>query len=681
LDGNALLAKSISGIVPTDSCEAGKGRMPVAERAQSGAGAKMSGILELIATKAFPELLTNVISTYKKSSSSALAATDEALQTDLRNHFDVAYNKCRYIKTILNDKPIDLLTIHVEQHFSSDNKPFDQYDFIERARNGESFVLVGTGGGGKSMFMRYFWLSIFEALRRKKPIIVELRQLNALSHKDLESFIYHAVIRTGSKISQANFSRAIKNGDFFLLLDGFDEINYDFRNEVEQAILALREINPRLTIVVTSRPDERFSGWQQFTVANVAPLSKEQVINLVERAPFPHEHILYLLSKIKKGGLYETHQSFLSNPLIAYMMLVTLAHDPYAPDKMFNFYAQAFEALFHRHDMTKAGFKRKFYTQLDRHAFSRLLSYIGLISYTRESFEFRDATIIEWIKHAATLEAADINPQHFLLDLLESVCIVKKEGLDLSFTHRSFQEYFAAFCIAQVANKNLEKIFDHLSKRYNDQVISMVYEINPFVFREKYILPLYKKYQLYFDNDSDDIETLFCELSRSRFNFLPPMGRYSMPSVGRNSKSNRVSRRGPLDLSAYLESDSVPFFDITLDTDTDFATLWKISRKITSNKSSGESQKRKRRHHDERFFCFLIKNLVAKRELGLSYQEGAWICHHDGQHTAFDKNLETEFKRTRMFEYLFEESRFLKQFVLNEIHHYERVSASMEDLI
>jgi hypothetical protein len=46
--------------------------MPVAERAQSGAGAKMSGILELIATKAFPELLTNVISTYKKNLHRAL---------------------------------------------------------------------------------------------------------------------------------------------------------------------------------------------------------------------------------------------------------------------------------------------------------------------------------------------------------------------------------------------------------------------------------------------------------------------------------------------------------------------------------------------------------------------------------------------------------------------------------
>lgn len=480
-------------------------------------------LFEAIMTNGFGGLLANLATEYLKRKTKQLNIDESQLKTDLSNNLEVAFQKCTKIKTIISDKPVDFLSIYVDQFFKIDGNTADQYDLIDTIRKGKSFVVTGTGGGGKSMFMRYLWLSYFERSEGKIPFFLELRQLNTLTHERIEDFIYHSIIQTRSSITQKNFQAALNQGEFILFFDGFDEISLEMRDKVEQWIIQLKENNPKLTIVMTSRPMDRFRGWGGFNVCQVMPLNQEQVVSLVDKAPFFEEDKDKLKKKIK-GGLYKTHREFLSNPLLAYMMLVTISYNPDIPHKMHLFYEMAFDALFHRHDLTKNGYKREHHCKLEKHEFQRIISYFSLITYHEEAYEFTIEEFREYMKKVRSIETINFDDDAFLQDLMESVCLVKIEGLEYSFTHRSFQEYFSAYCISRVANRNIDKIFDNFAHRHSDQVLAMVYNMNVNLFREKYILPRFERYKAFFTSKQSAVDPiLFLHLREGEFrvNQLP----------------------------------------------------------------------------------------------------------------------------------------------------------------
>jgi predicted NACHT family NTPase len=131
--------------------------------------------------------------------------------------------------------------------------------------------------------MRYLWISLFISSNPHVPIFVELRRLNSMSTLDLESFIFHSIIATNEKIDIESFQLWISHGRFSFILDGFDEVAADKRDKVQEQILKLCTKSNNNIVIVSGRPDDRFSSWQEFSVFRVEPLDKEQVIQLIER--------------------------------------------------------------------------------------------------------------------------------------------------------------------------------------------------------------------------------------------------------------------------------------------------------------------------------------------------------------------------------------------------------------
>lgn len=448
--------------------------------------------------------LGNLVTSYLQRSNRSIDESEDKIITDLRDHMNTTFNKCSLVKTILqtnhSSQPSSTLDIYVDQRFKVDGSVIDQYSLVEIIRKGSSTIITGAGGGGKSMFMRYLWLSFFEHSAGTIPVFIELRNLNNLTHDVFEDFIYHSIIRTGSSIRQSAFKSALRNGEFVLFLDGFDEINFEKRELIQRNIIELQEKYRKLTIVVTSRPDERFIGWNGFTVGTVEELEKDKSKELIERADFDADLKRKFLAKFDE--LYPAHRSFLSNPLLAYMMLLSFSYNPDIPKKMVSFYEQSFDALYHRHDLTKA-YQRQFHCSIDKYDFMRLTSYLCLKTYYDQKVEFTKTEILDYIRQVKSIERIDVKEEDFLNDLAMSVCILQLEGLTYTFTHRSFQEYFAAFCISRVASRDIEKLFKRFSLRFTDNVLPMVAEINPDLFREKYIIPNAKKFKSFIDRKTE----------------------------------------------------------------------------------------------------------------------------------------------------------------------------------
>lgn len=157
------------------------------------------------------------------------------------------------------------------------------------------------------------------------------------------------------------------------------------------------------------------------------------------------------------------------------------------------FYEQAFDTLFARHDATKEAFKRKMYSGISIDVFKRALSLFCFITYYEGKNSFSDKEIIEIIEKSMKIEKYKIQADSFLKDMMESVCLLQKDGIQIMFTHRSFQEFFAAYCLAHVQINNFRYIVSQFSMRRSDSVIRMLYEMNRDLLENSYIIPMLRE--------------------------------------------------------------------------------------------------------------------------------------------------------------------------------------------
>jgi hypothetical protein len=100
----------------------------------------------------------------------------------------------------------------------------------------------------------------------------------------------------------------------------------------------------------------------------------------------------------------------------------------------------------------------------------------------------------ETIKQALALEGKQVATADFLNDLIESVCLLQMEGLQYQFTHRSFQEYFAA-CFIGRSPPNLGAMLDQFCRRRQDEVIPMAFAMNKRLIEREWIIPKLLEFQ------------------------------------------------------------------------------------------------------------------------------------------------------------------------------------------
>jgi hypothetical protein len=266
-------------------------------------------------------------------------------------------------------------------------------------------------------------------------------------------------------------------------------VSPEIRATLETELIELQRNNAKMVVIVTSRADERFSSWQSFTMYTVLPMQKREVVELIKKLPY-EKAIRSKFAEAVKSTLYDKHQSFLSNPLLATMMLITYEQFAQIPDKVHIFYEQAFETLFFRHDTLKeAGFERKRYTDLAINEFKNGLSALCISTYVKASYQFSETEILEAISAACKHEKLNVKPAAVLKDLIESVCIMQRDGSLITFTHRSFQEYFSACFISRSPSIDLADLLDKLSFQPQDNVLSMALDINRSLVERMWVLP------------------------------------------------------------------------------------------------------------------------------------------------------------------------------------------------
>jgi hypothetical protein len=445
--------------------------------------------LTMASARSFGQLAAELAKSVVEAAGKKLKLSLASISASYNSHLEATFERCSKIKTLINpDEPEELLSLYVNTKFRCADRSIDDFDLIKETRAHGRTIISGTAGGGKTMFMKYLWISFFNSPHGRIPIFIELRRLNDIESDDILTFMFHEITATHAPISRELFDKGISEGLFIFVLDAFDELLVEKRSKVEQQILALSHNNPKSIIIVSSRPDDRFDSWQKFTNYHVRPLDQKSVVKLTKQLTYDKAIKRKFIERVEQD-LYRRHESFLSTPLLATLMLITFNQFADIPEKIHIFYDQAFDTLFARHDATKEAFKRKMFSELSIDLFKKYLSYFCLVSYFDGKYQFTQEEILHVINRIKKIDNIQIDEHAFVRDLMESVCLLHRDGLKFTFTHRSFQEFFSAYCLARIDNKRYAPIVTRISRRESDDVITMLYDMNPEMFETLYMLP------------------------------------------------------------------------------------------------------------------------------------------------------------------------------------------------
>lgn len=396
----------------------------------------------------------------------------------------------RYAKTksfFYRDEPVLIEKFYIPLKLKFKERNIGNATANNIFRKSNYVIINGLAGCGKSILMKFLVMDILKNTNLI-PAFIELRELN---NRDIDviDLIEETLLQNKLELDTQYFNKAFKEGQFIFLLDGFDEIDYEKREKIKISIFKFVKLYSDCKIIISSRPDLEFSGWKDFVRMDVRALDISDAIMLIEKIPYDEAVKINFIQDLKKE-LFKRHISFLSNPLLLSIMLLTYTQSSNIPTKLNVFYNQAYEALYQRHDALKGGFKRKRFTELDIQDYARIFSAFCAQSYDRRQFQFLRTDAIRILNKSKEITNINFNSNNYLNDTLQSTCLLMEDGLWITFTHRSFQEYFTAKFIIE-ANPDVQKaLVDKFRKNIKfDSVFEILFEIDSEMLEKLFILP------------------------------------------------------------------------------------------------------------------------------------------------------------------------------------------------
>lgn len=417
---------------------------------------------------------------FKDLDASAAIEYRTAYEDYLKNTKD-RYGK---IKTIIYRRERkDLYSFYEATGMSYAGKVFSSSDINNLMKIDSKILVTGTGGIGKSILFKHLFLNSME-VTNFIPVFIELRSLNTLENKELNisNIVFKSLESNGFKLERKYYEDSLKQGAYVIFLDGFDEINHEKRDFVRKEIKLFCEKYSKNQIFVSSRPSTEFIGWLDFSEVQSQPLTKKQALSLINKIEFDETSKKIFSEELDKS-LYRKYKSFASNPLLLTIMLLTFQKHASIPERLNDFYEEAFVTLFNVHDATKDSFVRDIRSGLSCEDFKLVFAYICFKSYFKGEYEFSETRLHELINNAKEKfkDKFNFNVDDFQDDLVHSVCMLVKEGLEYRFSHRSFQEYFSAWYTCKLPDTIQEKLLDGWLKESStissDSYFYMLYDL------------------------------------------------------------------------------------------------------------------------------------------------------------------------------------------------------------
>ncbi len=365
----------------------------------------------------------------------------------------------------------------------------------------KQITLIGFAGSGKSTLVKYLITRCFiEGF--KIPVRVELRYLNDYSGS-LKSYIVNEIVKFNKiGFTDAIIERMFESDNFLFFFDGYDEINSTKKQSLTNEIDIFVNRYAQNYYLITSRPNTNIEMMSTFKNYFICDLENNEINDFVKKQIPKEETELAdkITSAIAKRE-NSNYKTFLSNPLLLSMFILTFQTYSAIPQRRSEFYNQVFNALFSLHDsMSKMAYVREKQSGLTKELFEEILRIFSYISFFEQEYIFTSQYInMKFNEIKNRKQKFTFDNDKLIEDMQVAIGILNKEGLDYTFPHRSLQEYFAACYVEKLSSENkhtiYKKLVDQILKGYQallekDHFFSLLAELDYKNFHKLLTIPL-----------------------------------------------------------------------------------------------------------------------------------------------------------------------------------------------
>ena len=374
---------------------------------------------------------------------------NEICHTYLAN-IEEAYSEVKTLLYFNQPKPFYSLYVpnHVHQTLERYNHHVIKKITAKSITDISNFIILdGMGGIGKTMMMRHLLLNaIAEHVNLcLLPVFISLKDYDGT---DLMDFVYGETTIYNENLTMDMLKYGLYNGRLLLLLDGLDEIDDERRRKFEKQLKSFTDRYSKNYYIMSSRSYQSFISFSRFTVLKIEPFTKEQALEFIDKIEFRPDEPEFKdrFRKLLADTLYSTHRSFIENPLLLTILLLTFEKFASVPTQMHLFYKKAYVTLSETHDASKSSFRRVYKSGMIAEKIADYFAEFCFHSYKDSKYEFTDEEFERYFNNMR-INDKSTTAANFAYDLCTNLCLMFYEG-KYQFTHRSFQEYFCAVFFA-----------------------------------------------------------------------------------------------------------------------------------------------------------------------------------------------------------------------------------------
>lgn len=389
--------------------------------------------------------------------------TEPELKRNLFKYIRYIDNKTRFLPSIIRVAgPLPLEETYEPLTVTSTASEFSlTINSYPRAlfEHGRCIALTDDAGMGKSTLAKYIVRSTLKE-SESIPIFIELRRLRSAT-SIIGALCEELVGAPADSEKGEDLLNALSCGRFIFILDGFDEVEEPARPALVEEINNISARFQFCYFILTSRPEYSESLFPEFQQFGISKLTNEQALSLIKRIDGGRGLAQTLIPKISNAEIGE----FLGNPLLVTLLYRAFDHRNSVPPKRSIFFRQVYDALFEDHDLSKGdAYSRKKESGLDREDFHKITRSLGFETFRAGRTSYGEDEFSTHIKKA--IERSDIQCDYKKVqkDLLKAVPVFIRDGIEIRWCHKAFQEYFASQYITrdmgEVREQAISKMFE-----------------------------------------------------------------------------------------------------------------------------------------------------------------------------------------------------------------------------
>ena len=383
-------------------------------------------------------------------------------------------------------------------------------------------IFSGNGGAGKSMLLKKFFLDVAEVYQpgMRVPIMISVSAYKPDS-KSLEFLLARELKTYDSTLGLSDLYQLLDTGRAVCLLDGYDEIDKEYIHDFQDELDCIKNGRPDSYFIISSRNISEIhtlKNYCEYELCNLDMDQAEELIIKLDPKRVDAKLKQDFIDRLRRDAFHfnrDERREYVGNPLFLTLMIRTFELINDIPTERYVFYEKTYVAMASEYDSKTKRLSRKFYTGLKETSYKKYFAEFCGLSYSDCNYRgFDRELLMAYFTQIVEDNGLDIEPEMFIKDAIEIICLMYKDGQTYEFVHRSFQEYFAAVYYLELLRTDPDTVREILAnldaKMGKDETLSMMYGMGESAM-EKYIILPYLEKMFKSGNDEEDYKAYLCD--------------------------------------------------------------------------------------------------------------------------------------------------------------------------